>query len=190
MRNYLNDIWKAFNEVFARALYIAIASVLALAAFVFAVWLPNIGLITDIFKTSSTPLASKLKIAVNLLGGISTNFSTLSATYTIAIAILFGINIAMIVCLVRKKHSELAGGSVAAGFGSIASGALGIGCATCGSFLLTTIFSSLGITGALALLPLQGGEFGILSVVLLVTSLAIISNKIAEPLICKPEKYE
>src|SRR3989344_2218916 len=110
MRSHLNNVWKAFNEVFAHTLYIVIASVLALAVFVFSVWLPNIGLITDIFKTSSTPLALKLKIAVNLLGGISTNFSTLSATYTIVIAILFGVNISMTTYLVRKRRSELAGG--------------------------------------------------------------------------------
>src|SRR3989344_3718076 len=109
MKSRLSSVWKAFNEVFAHTLYIAIASILALAVFVFAVWLPNIGLITDIFGNSSTLLALKLKIAVNLLGGISTNFSTLSATYTVAIAILFGINIAMVVYVVRKGRAELAG---------------------------------------------------------------------------------
>jgi len=178
MKSHLNNVWKAFNEVFAHTLYIVIASILALAVFVFAVWLPNIGLISD------------LKIAISLLGGISTNFSALSASYTIAIAILFGINISMVVYLVRKRRSGLAGGGMAAGFGGIASGALGIGCAACGSFILTATLSSFGAAGALAILPLRGGEFGILSVVLLATSLVIISNKIAEPLTCKPEKYE
>ena len=184
MKSYFNNTRKAFNEVFAHTFYIVVASVLALAVFVFSVWLPNIGFIIDIFKTSSTPLALKLKIAINLLGGISTNFSTLSATYTITIAILFGINVAMIVYLVRKKRSELAGRGMAAGFGGIASGALGIGCAACGSFILSAALSSLGAAGALAILPLRGGEFGILSVILLAFSLVIISKKIAAPLTC------
>ncbi|MBI4158543.1 MAG: hypothetical protein HY505_02930 [Candidatus Yanofskybacteria bacterium] len=186
MKNYLNNTWKAFSEVFVSALYIVIAIILALAVFVFAVWLPNIGLITG------------FKIAVNLLGGISTNFSTLSATYTIAIAILFGINIAMVVYLVRKRRLGLAptlrsgqaGGGMAVGFGGIASGALGIGCAACGSFILTTTLSFFGVAGALAILPLRGGEFGILSVVLLIISLIIISDKIVQPLICTPEKFK
>ncbi|OGN14418.1 MAG: hypothetical protein A3J47_03190 [Candidatus Yanofskybacteria bacterium RIFCSPHIGHO2_02_FULL_43_22] len=184
MKSRLSSVWKAFNEVFAHTLYIAIASILALAVFVFAVWLPNIGLITDIFGNSSTLLALKLKIAVNLLGGISTNFSTLSATYTVAIAILFGINIAMVVYLVRKRRSELAGGGMAAGVGGIASGALGIGCAACGSFILSATFSSLGAVGVLAILPLRGGEFGILSVILPMFSLILISKKIAAPPTC------
>ncbi|HXK41053.1 MAG TPA: hypothetical protein VJ046_03080 [Candidatus Paceibacterota bacterium] len=178
MKNHLNNARKAFNEVFAHPLYIVIASILALAVFAFAVWLPNIGLIAD------------LNIAISLLGGISTNFSAFSASYTIAIAILFGINISMVVCLVRKRRSGLAGGGMAAGFGGIASGALGIGCAACGSFILTATLSSVGAASALAILPLRGGEFGILSVILLATSLVVVSNKIAEPLMCTSEKLE
>jgi len=179
------NIQKAFMEVFAHTSYIALASVLAVFAFVFAVWFPNLGLIRDIFTISSAPLAAKLKITFSLLGGIGTNFSTLSASYTIAIAILFGINIAMIVYLLRKKRTQLASNTLATGLGGIGSGALGIGCATCGSFLLMTILSSLGAASVLSLLPLAGGEFGILSVILLVLSLALISRKITEPLMCK-----
>ena len=79
---------------------------------------------------------------------------------------------------------------MAAGFGGIASGALGIGCAACGSFILTATLSSVGAASALAILPLRGGEFGILSVILLATSLVVVSNKIAEPLMCTSEKLE
>lgn len=185
MKEYLNHIKQAFTEVFAHTSYIALASVLSLLAFVFAVWLPNLGLMTDIFTTSSAPFAAKLKIALSLLGDIGTNFSTLSASYTIAIAILFGITMAMILYLVQKKRAGLGGDALATGLGGTISGILGVGCAACGSFLLMTILSSLGAAGALALLPLKGGEFGVLSVVLLAVSLTLISKKIAEPLICK-----
>jgi hypothetical protein len=185
MTEYLTHIRQAFMEVFVHTSYIAIASVLALFAFVFAVWLPNLGLMTDIFTTSSAPLGAKLKIALSLLGGIGTNFSTLSASYTIAIAVLFGITVAMILYLVQKKRAGLGSNTIWAGLGGVVSGILGVGCAACGSFLLMTILSSLGAAGALALLPLKGGEFGVLSVILLVISLVLISKKITESLVCK-----
>ncbi len=185
MKGNLKNLQVAFGEVFAHSSYIALASAFALLAFVFAVWLPNIGLITDIFTTSSAPFAAKLKIALSLLGGIGTNFSTLSAGYTIAIAILFGIVVAMVVYLVRKKRAQLGSNTVATGLGGALSGILGVGCAACGSFLLMTILSLFGAAGALALLPLKGGEFGVASVVLLLASLALISRKITGPLICK-----
>ena len=173
-------------EVFAYTSYIVLASMLTLFAFVFSIWLPNIGLIIDIFTTSSAPLAAKLKVAVSLLGGIGTNFSFLSAGYTIAIAALFGINLAMVAYFLKRTRAGLSKQNLAVGVGGVASGALGIGCAACGSFILTTALSSFGAASALAILPLRGGEFGILSVVLLVLSLILISKKIAAPLICKP----
>lgn len=186
MRNNLANLRTAFSEVFANTSYIALASTLAIAAFLFAVWLPNFGLIGEVFSTSSAPLASKLKVAMSLLGGIGTNFSFLSAGYTIAIAVLFGVNIAMVVYFLKRARTRLARQDVAAGFGGIASGALGIGCAACGSFILSGVLSFFGAAGALALLPLRGGEFGILSVFLLFVSLLLISKKIAAPFICKP----
>lgn len=186
MKENIKNLWTAFSEVFANTSYIILASALAVAAFLFAVWLPNFGLITDIFTTSSAPLADKLKIIFSLLGGISTNFSVLSAGYTIAIATLFGVNVVMVVYFLRRTRSRLARQDVAVGFGGIASGALGIGCAACGSFILSATLSSFGAASALAILPLQGGEFGILSVALLLISLLLISKKIAAPLICNP----
>ena len=184
MKENLKNLQVAFSEVFANTSYIALASTLAIAAFLFAVWLPNFGLIGEVFSTSSAPLAAKLKVAISLLGWIGTNFSFLSAGYTIAIAALFGVNIAMVVYFLKRTRNRLAGQDVAAGFGGVASGALGIGCAACGSFILTTTLSSFGAASALTILPLRGGEFGILSVILLAFSLILVSRKIAAPLTC------
>ncbi|TSC91172.1 MAG: hypothetical protein G01um10142_111 [Parcubacteria group bacterium Gr01-1014_2] len=185
MKESLKNLQTAFNEVFTKNSYIALSSALAIIVFIFAVWLPNLGLIGEIFSTSSTPLATKIKIAVSLLGGIATNFNFLSAGYTIAIAVLFGINLAMVVYSMKHTRAGLDRQNLTVGLGGIASGALGIGCAVCGSFILSTTLSSVGAAGALAILPLHGGEFGILSVILLVFSLIFISNKIAAPLKCK-----
>lgn len=185
MRAHLKNLQTAFGEVFSNASYIALASGLAVLAFLFAVWLPNLGLIADIFTTSSASLAAKFRVAMSLLGGIGTNFSVLSVGYTIAIAILFGLNIALAVYFLNRQRTLPAKKELVAGFGGIASGALGVGCAACGSFILTTTLSLFGAAGVLALLPLRGGEFGVVSVLLLLTSLLLMSKKIAVPLTCK-----
>ena len=184
MKRHLKNLQAAFCQVFARSSYIALASVLAIVAFLLAVWLPNLGLIGEVFSDSSAPLTTKLNIALSLLGGIGTNFSLLSAGYTIAIAVLFGINVAMIVYLLKQKHVAAAGQNIAIGSGGVASGVLGIGCAACGSLILGGVLPSLGAAGALAMLPLNGEEFGILSVALLVVSLLLISKNIAGPGAC------
>jgi len=184
--NFIQTILRAGQKVFSVPSYPITAVALAVAAFLFAVWLPNIGLITDVFIHSSAPLGDKLRLAATLLGGIRTNFSFLSATYTILIALLFGINIAMIAYYLKQRMRTSERGGFFAGIGGTASGVLGVGCAACGSFILTMTFSFIGASGDLALLPLKGGEFGILSVILLGTSFYLISHKITDPLICKP----
>ncbi len=188
MTHHLKNLRAAFGQVFAHPSYIALAGVLAILAFLLAVWFPNLGLIGEVFSGSNAPLAAKLGIALSLLGGIGTNFSLLSAGYTIAIAVLFGITAAMIVYLVKQRRIAAAGQNIAIGSGAMASGVLGVGCAACGSLILGAILPSLGAAGALAALPLNGEEFGILSVALLFISLLLISKNIAEPIVCPPAR--
>ena len=184
MRRHLKNLRSAFGRVFAFPSYIALAGVLAILAFLLAVWFPNLGLIAQVFSDSNAPLAATLGIALSLLGGIGTNFSLLSAGYTTAIAVLFGLTAAMIVYLVKQRRIAAAGQNIAIGSGAVVSGVLGVGCAACGSLILGAVLPSLGAAGALAALPLNGEEFGILSVALLFVSLLLISKNIAEPIAC------
>lgn len=184
MRRHLENMRAALGQVFAYPSYIALAGVLATLAFLLAIWLPNLGLMGEVFWSSNTTLAAKLGIALSLLGGIATNFSLLSGGYTIAIAVLFGMTTAMIAYLLKQRRVAAAGKNIAIGTGGVASGILGIGCAACGSLILGAVFPSLGAAGALAALPLNGEEFGILSVALLFVSLLLVSKNIAETIAC------
>ena len=188
MRRHLATLRAALRQVFAHPSYAALAGVLAIAAFLLAVWFPNLGLLAEVFAGSNAPLAAKLGIALSLLGGIATNFSLLSAGYTVTIAILFGMSGAMIVYLLKQKRVAAAGRNIAIGSGGVASGVLGVGCAACGSLILGAAFPSLAAAGALAALPLDGAEFGILSVALLAVSLFLVSKSIAEPAACPPAR--
>jgi len=181
---HLKNLRVAIGQVFSRPSYIVLAGVLAILAFLLAVWFPNLGLIAQVFSGSDAPLAAALGIALSLLGGIGTNFSLLSAGYTIAIAVLFGLTTAMIAYLVKQRRIAAAGRNIAVSSGAVVTGVLGIGCAACGSLLLGVVLPSLGAAGALAALPLNGEEFGILSVALLFVSLLLISKSIAEPVAC------
>jgi len=180
-------ITQALRCVFRKWSYILITVVVALVVFVFATWLPNLGLIWKIIVAPSAPLLNKAKILTNLVGSIQTNFTVFSALYTIAIAVLFGVNAAMVTYYVnlRKRLSRQVGqASVAAGLGGLASGFLGIGCAACGTFVLGPILSFVGATGFFALLPFDGQEFGMFGVGMLVFSIFLVAKKIREPLVC------
>jgi len=181
---HLKNLRVAFAQVFAYPSYVALAAAVAILAFLLAVWFPNLGLIAQVFSASNAPLAATLGIALSLLGGIVTNFSLLSAGYTIAITVLFGLTTAMIAYLVKQRRIAAAGQSIAIGSGAVASGVLGVGCAACGSLIVGVVLPSLGAAGALAALPLNGEEFGILSVLLLFVSLLLVSKNIAESIAC------
>lgn len=180
----LQNLRTAFAQVFSRPSYVAFAGVLAILTFLLAVWFPNFGLIGEVFSGSDAPLAAKFGIALSLIGGIGTNFSLLSAGYTIAIAVLFGLIAAMIAYLLKQGRVGAAGQNIALGSGALASGVLGVGCAACGSLILAAAVPSLGVAAALAMLPLNGEEFGILSVILLWVSLLLVSRNIAEAVVC------
>ncbi|MBE0625761.1 MAG: hypothetical protein IH606_13215 [Burkholderiales bacterium] len=184
MARHLSNLQVAFGQVFAHPSYIALAGVLAILVFLLAVWFPNLGLIAQVYSGSNAPLAAALGIAFSLLGGIATNFSLLSAGYTVVIAILFGLTTAMIAYLLKQRRMAAAGQSIAIGSGAMASGLIGVGCATCGSLILGVVLPSLGAAGALAALPLNGEEFGILSAAMLFVSLLLVSRHIAESNAC------
>lgn len=176
---------QALQKVFRKPQYALLALITSAAIFAFAVWLPNLPLIVQIMGHSGIPFSQKLDLPISLLGSIVTNFTWLSASYTIAIAILFGMNIAMMVYFLRRRVDEVRQAGVATGLFGITSGVIGMGCAACGSLLLTSVLSLVGASGILAFLPLNGGEFGILGVVLLGTSLYMTAKKIQNPAICK-----
>ena len=186
MAPHLKDLGVAFARVFVHPAYLALAGALAVLAFLLAVWFPNFGLIAEVFSSSNAPPAASFGIALSLLGGIGTNFSLLSASYTIAIAVLFGLNLAMIAYFVKQRRAAPAAKSIAVGSGALASGIVGVGCAACGSLVLGVVLPSLGAAGALAALPLNGEEFGILSVAMLLASLLLVSKNIAGPIACTP----
>jgi hypothetical protein len=178
-------VFQALQKVFRKATYITLSLSISVVVFAFAVWFPNLSLIVKIMGHPGISFSQKLDLPISLLGSIATNFTLLSATYTIAIAILFGMNVAMLVFFLRRRIADVRQTGIGTGFIGIASGVLGIGCAACGSFLLTSILSLFGVSGVLVYLPLAGGEFGILGVILLSVSIYLTAKKIQNPAVCK-----
>ncbi len=168
----------------------SVAIVLPVVAFVFAfaVWLPNLRLLFSVWTDASISLADKFSLPISLLPSIATNFTPLSAAYTILIAILAGINAALIAHLIRAR--AMLGGSAAIGLSGVFTGALGVGCAACGSLIVTSLVGTVGGISLIALLPLRGSEFGILGVALLGYSTYLLAKQSTKPLVCEPAELK
>ena len=179
-------IARALFCVFKEWIYVLISIAVALCVFVVATWLPNLGLIWKITRSSSVPLFDKVTIFASFVGSIATNFTVLAGLYTSFTAILFGINVAMVIYYVKqpKRSNTRIRRTGAVAFGGLASGFVGIGCAACGTLVLGPMLSLVGAAGLVAVLPFEGQEFGVLGVGMLAFSIFLIAKKIAEPLIC------
>lgn len=176
---------QALQKVFRSPAYVVLALFISVSIFVFAVLLPNIRLVAGIVSSPNVSLLSKFELPISLLGSIGTNFTILSASYTIIIAILFGMYISMIIYFLRRRIKAIKQSGMATGILGITSGVLGVGCGACGAFLLTSFLSLIGAGGILAYLPLGGSEFGILGVILLSFALYKVAKQIENPLVCK-----
>ncbi len=175
------------RQVFTKGSYILLAAATGLAVFILATWLPNLGLVWQIVASASVSLADKVQVMTAPIGSIGTNFTVFSALSTVAIAVLFGANVAMIAYYFRVQRQIVRqAGQVGAAtsLGGLASGFFGIGCAACGTFVLSPALSFIGATGLIALLPFGGEEFGALGVGMLGFSLVLTARKIGEPVAC------
>lgn len=171
-------------KILTQPSYSAIAFGVAGVSFVISVWLPNLGLIAQVIGNGTIPFVQKVNFLVSLLASIHTNFTLVSASYTIAIALLLGVNVALLVYYIRSRRSVGAGSSAVLSVGGFISGIFGIGCAACGTFILASALSIFGGAGLLTLLPFGGEEFGFLAVGLLGYSVYVLTKKIKEPLVC------
>ncbi|MBP6881244.1 MAG: hypothetical protein KBC35_01320 [Candidatus Pacebacteria bacterium] len=174
------------KRVFGQLRYTMLASGIALLVLSGSLLLPNLGAITQVFGTDGIGIWAKLTFFVTLYGTLFTNFSLLSAFNLVLISFLFGINIALLVYYIRRQ--QIASANMTAhvtSIGGLVSGLLGIGCAACGSVILTALVGTFGASGFLILLPFHGAEFGLLGVVFLVISIRYLIRRINDPLVCR-----
>ena len=91
----------------------------------------------------------------------------------------------MLTYYIKQRKGTFEGKNTLAGIGGFVSGLLGIGCAACGTFILSSVLALVGAGGVIAFLPFGGQEFGFLGVILIVYATYWTSRKINEPFICE-----
>ena len=178
---------QAMKQVFGDASYLALAAGSGFAIFVLTTWLPNMGLVWQIATSSTISIADKTNILAALVGSIGTNFTLFTASLSVAIAALFGTNLAMAAYVLRMRR-HMTGyrwrTDGAAGLGGLVSGLFGIGCAACGSIAIAPVLSVMGAGGLIAALPFGGEEFSLLGVALLGLSFVLTARMIARQSVC------
>ncbi len=182
----MKDFVTVLKQVFGRAEYLLLFIATTTTVLVGAVAVRNWSLLTQVIESSTLTLVQKLFFLTTFIGSLDELFGTFGSVLLILISLLFAINFAFLIYYIRRVKKILKGSKriQAVGIGGLVSGLLGIGCAACGSIVLTAILSSIGASGLLLILPLHGSEFGILGILLLGFSIFMLARKIKEPLVC------
>lgn len=180
----------SFKQVFSKPKYIVLSIATFFIVLTFAIWLPNINFLAHTAISDTFTLSQKVGIIGSVFGSIQTNFTPLSRTITFIVAFLFAVNISFFIYFfIRAARLSKEAGIGTSGF---LLGLIGVGCASCGSVILSS-FLGIGTTaGFIGILPLRGQEFGLLSVVLIGISIYFLSRKIQDPIICnaKPATFK
>ena len=149
----------------AYALLGLLAAWVALSLFAFS---QNLSLVSFALQ-ASLPTADRLDILLGLYPFLGTSYTLVTGVLLVLIAVLVGADVALVGYHLRTHDLRAAesGGSVV----GVVLGILGAGCAACGSAILVGVLSLVGAAGLVTALPLEGLEFSLLAVVVLVLSM-------------------
>lgn len=163
--------------------YLLLTVVVSLMVIAFAAWLPNLHLISKTMTSSTMTLWQKTNLLTSLLGSLQTNFTPLSRFVTFVSATLAGIQISLLVYYLKQiAQVQKSLGMSALG---VASSMLGVGCASCGSVVLTSLIGFASATAILGFLPFRGQEFGLVGIGILLLAINLTVKKINQPDMCE-----
>jgi hypothetical protein len=143
-----------------------LTGVLALTVFVVS---QNLPLFLDLVVGGSLPLENRLRILLELYPFVGGNFAPGAGLALVLVAALTGVNVTMVVYHFREHGVEVREGS--GSLLAVVLGTLGAGCAACGSAVLVSLLSLVGVTGGVTVLPFDGAGFLVLAAVVILLSI-------------------
>jgi hypothetical protein len=162
-------MWRTTRRVLLIPSY-ATVGVLATAASLTAFVLSqNIGAMWTLLVASSLSISARATILLEQYPLVGPAYGHLASALLFLTAVLVGVDVALLTYHLRKHRVSLGHGS--SSVMGVALGTLGAGCAACGSAILAGVLSLLGLSGLLAVLPLDGLEMAIVAIGVLVLSI-------------------
>ena len=169
---------KIAAEILERKRYfIFTVSVFTILLFL-TIWIPNFPLLKTILLSPRLSILEKLNFLKNSLLTLETSFTPASRILTIVFLLLLSLTLSLTVFYFSRRTDDLS--SLGSSLPATIIGIIGVGCASCGSFLLPL----LGLTAALGFLPLKGLEFSLASILLLLFSLDRLLTIINQKNLC------
>ncbi len=175
---------RLFLSIFRTDKSLFLAVLLSFFILSVVVWFPQVANITLVLG-SGLSLVEKIYFIGGVYASLLTVHSTFSAASLIVLSILFGLHGALTVHYIqtRQQKQKTKRYHALSTMGFVA-GLLGVGCAACGSIILTALATSLGVGGLFVLLPWSGQEFTLIGIGMLLISMHYLLRNMLRPQVC------
>lgn len=171
---------KSLVFVLSRPAYLLTGLLSGWLALGLLVWLTNFSLLWSVLN-SGLSLGGKFNFIWEGYKSLLTNFEPLAAAAIVLISLLFGLNAAVLAFIMRSRLATSAADRSRSLIGVIA-GAIGAGCAACGTSILAPVLGGLGAGASLTLASWIGIFANLLAVVLLFYSIFRLSGNASTPI--------
>jgi len=125
----------------------------------------------------------RLHLALVFLFSVKSSFLTTGVIFSFLGSLLGALNITLAYIYFKLRAELLVKHHVYSGAGLFVA-FLGIGCAACGSALLTAMLGLLGLSSILGFLPYQGAELGVIGLLILAVTTMALAKKVVGPKVC------
>lgn len=176
----------SLKAVFTNASYLILAVVLfiivTLVNFLINVLILNYDLLTFTLTSGFFDLATKTEIFLNSLAAIGVlSFGAIAVI--VILSALLAIEIPLFIFYFKKQLTIRKEAGV--GLSGLVVGWLGAGCSACGSIALSSLIGFTATTALIGFLPLEGLEFGLAGIFILLFSIYLTAKKISLSNNCK-----
>lgn len=154
--------------------YGAVALAVTAVALTVAVAVQNWALVSDVVLGSGFTVGARLGVLFGLYPFVGTAYTSVQGVLVVAATALLGVDLALLAYQLREHG--VGGKESAGGVGGAVLASLGAGCAACGTAVLAGILSAFGAAGLLTLLPLDGLEFAVVAIAMLLVSIHWIAE--------------
>jgi hypothetical protein len=172
----LQKIVRATRVSFRERMTLFVGVLTFLAVLLIAILGPNMLMFREMSGLEMFGFLGTVKVTWNLLDYFFSGYTQGNQLLILTLALLTALNASLFATYFKKRSRENRVSGI--GFVGTAVGMIGIGCTSCGSIILSSLLGMSAASGFLGVLPFQGLEFGILGVILIAASIALLSDKV------------
>lgn len=137
----------------------------------------------SVFAFDSISFTKRLALTFSTLFDIKNTFTAGALILAVLGSLLGGINLSLAYTYMRLRGEVIIHSGLYSGIGLLFA-FFGVGCAACGTALLSVVLGFFGFSAMLILLPYQGQEIGYIGLIFLCIATYTLAHKVVEPNVC------